>query len=146
MLVMLKDPGCFMLSNLSRPSMAFSKTDWTQRYFTCILSLISDCVDHPLFFLICRQKKSGLRRLISWFLSASSVYKTNRQQKERSVIPAMSTPTTKEQLNDWCTFIPLAPHPSHNASIKCLLFRLDVDDVHTFSTHDASTTGELKEH
>lgn len=44
-----------------------------------------------------------------------------------------------------CTFIPFAPHPSHRASIRCLFFWLDVDEVHTFSTQDARTTGEQKE-
>ena len=44
-----------------------------------------------------------------------------------------------------CTFIPLAPHPSHRASIRCLFFWLDVDEVHTFSTQDARTTGEQNE-
>ena len=44
-----------------------------------------------------------------------------------------------------CTFIPFAPHPSHRASIKCLFFWLDVDEVHTFSTQDARTTGEQNE-
>ena len=44
-----------------------------------------------------------------------------------------------------CTFIPFAPHPSHRASIRCLFFWLDVDEVHTFSTQDARTTGEQNE-
>jgi len=41
------------------------------------------------------------------------------------------------------TFIPCDPHPSHRASVSCILLGLVRGVVHMFSTFVATTDGEL---